>query len=120
MNTIVNFCQWLPKKKVGEWHYKAEPYVYSSNIFGPESDEFGLANVSWLSGTAARMYISVTQCILGIKPTWNGLTIKPCLPSKWKNLKVKHEFRGEIHNIDYPSTFTNDSKKVKEDAVKVD
>ena len=61
----------------GEWRYKAEPYVYSSNIFGPESDKFGLANVSWLSGTAAWMYIAATQYILGIKPQWDGLSVKP-------------------------------------------
>lgn len=35
------YHQLLPmvaQKKAGEWRYKAEPYVYASNIFGPESD----------------------------------------------------------------------------------
>ncbi|MFW5872582.1 MAG: GH36-type glycosyl hydrolase domain-containing protein, partial [bacterium] len=56
--------------KAGPWRYKAEPYVYVSNLFGPESDKFGLANVSWLSGTASWMYVAVTQYIFGVKPTW--------------------------------------------------
>ena len=92
------YHQLLPmvaQHKVGEWRYKAEPYVYSSNIFGPESDKFGLANVSWLSGTAAWMYIAATQYILGIKPGWESLEIKPCLPTCWKKVKVKREFRGQ-------------------------
>ena len=84
----------IAQKKVGEWRYKAEPYVYSSNIFGPESDKFGLANVSWLSGTAAWMYIAATQHMLGIKPKWDGIEISPCLSEKLLPARVTREFRG--------------------------
>ena len=55
-NAYKYYRQLLPNiamEKAGVWRYKAEPYVYVSNIFGPESDKFGLANVSWLTGTAA-------------------------------------------------------------------
>lgn len=85
----------------GEWRYKAEPYVYSSNIFGPESDKFGLANVSWLSGTAAWMYIAATQYILGIKPQWEGLTVKPCIPANWAGVKVTRMFRGKEYTFEF-------------------
>ena len=81
-------------EKAGIWRYKAEPYVYSSNLFGPESDKFGLANVSWLTGTTAWMYVAATQYILGIRACWDGLVIDPCLPAHWKELKVEREFRG--------------------------
>ena len=97
------YHQLLPmvaQEKAGEWRYKAEPYVYSSNIFGPESDKFGLANVSWLSGTAAWMYIAATQYILGVKPKWNGLDFKPCMPSNWKNIKISRTFRGKKYNFE--------------------
>lgn len=67
----------IAQKTAGAERYKAEPYVYSSNIFGPESDKFGLANVSWLTGTAACGYLAATQYILGIRPTWDGLEIDP-------------------------------------------
>lgn len=96
------YKQLLPmnaQAKAGEWRYKAEPYVYSSNIFGPESDKFGLANVSWLSGTAAWMYVAVTQYILGVKASWEGLTIKPCLPEEWKTVQVTRKFRGCTYHI---------------------
>ena len=89
----------IAQKKVGEWRYKAEPYVYSSNIFGPESDKFGLANVSWLSGTAAWMYIAVTQYMLGVKPRWEGIEISPCLSEKMLPAKVTRVFRGVKLNI---------------------
>ncbi len=90
----------LAQEKAGEWRYKAEPYVYASNIFGPESDKFGLANVSWLSGTASWMYVAATQYILGIKPTWEGLIAEPCLPSEWEGVRVTRRFRGETYNFD--------------------
>ena len=89
----------VAQRKAGEWRYKAEPYVYASNIFGPESDKFGLANVSWLTGTSAWMYIAATQHILGIKPKWDGLEIKPCIPADWKDIKVCRVFRGCKYNI---------------------
>lgn len=96
------YRQLIPKvamEKAGIWRYKAEPYVYCSNLFGPESDKFGLANVSWLTGTAAWMYIAVTQYILGIKPSWQGLTIDPCIPHDWNDLSVEREFRGCRYSI---------------------
>ncbi|MBQ7097845.1 MAG: hypothetical protein IJN96_07165 [Clostridia bacterium] len=97
----------IAQKKVGEWRYKAEPYVYSSNIFGPESDKFGLANVSWLSGTAAWMYVAVTQYMLGIKPRFDGLEISPCLPGELLPAKVTRVFRGKKYEI----TINNNEKQ---------
>lgn len=96
------YTQLLPmvaSEKAGAWRYKAEPYVYSSNIFGPESDRFGLANVSWLTGTAAWMYIAVTQYIFGVKPVWGGLLIDPCVPESWGVVEVNRIFRGCRYHI---------------------
>jgi cellobiose phosphorylase len=100
------YSQMIPKvamEKAGVCRYKAEPYAYVSNLFGPDSDKFGLANVSWLTGTAAWMYIAATQYILGIKPSWEGLVVDPCIPAKWNALSIVREFRGckysiNIHN----------------------
>lgn len=86
-------------EKAGVWRYKAESYVYASNLFGPESDKFGLANVSWLTGTAAWMYVAATQYIMGIRACWDGLVIDPCLPALWKELKIEREFRGCKYDI---------------------
>ncbi|BCJ93868.1 glycosyl transferase [Anaerocolumna cellulosilytica] len=105
------YQQLLPmvvQDKAGEYRYKAEPYVYASNIFGPESDKFGLANVSWLTGTAAWMHLAATQYILGIKAKWEGLEIAPCIPEEWKEVKIDREFRGCKYHI----TIKNKGKKV--------
>ncbi len=109
-NAYKYYHQLLPmiaQSKAGQWRYKAEPYVYASNIFGPESDKFGLANVSWLTGTAAWMYVAATQYILGVKAKWDGLEINPCMPKEWDNVKIKRVFRGCTYNI----TIKNGGKK---------
>ena len=89
----------IAQKTAGEWRYKAEPYVYASNIFGPESDKFGLANVSWLTGTAAWMYVAVTQYMFGIKAKYDGLQINPCLAKEMLPARVTRVFRGCRYNI---------------------
>ena len=96
----------IAQQKAGEWRYKAEPYVYASNIFGPESEKFGLANVSWLTGTAAWMYVAVTQYMLGIKAKYDGLEINPCLPKEMLTAKVTRVFRG----CKYEITITKNEK----------
>ncbi len=89
----------IAMETAGIWRYKAEPYAYASNIFGPDSLRFGLANVSWLTGTAAWMYIAVTQYILGIQADYKGLVIKPCLPSHWNKINITRKFRDCIYHI---------------------
>ena len=96
------YRQLLPmvaQKNAGEKRYQAEPYVYASNIFGPESNKFGLANVSWLTGTADWMYLAATQYLLGIRPVWDGLLIDPCLPADWPEITVDRMFRGCRYHI---------------------
>lgn len=101
------YRQLLPmvaQAKAGEWRYKAEPYVYASNIFGPESDKFGLANVSWLSGTAAWMQVAIGEYILGVRATYEGLQISPCVPDEWNEYSLKRKFRDVLYNISVSRT----------------
>jgi cellobiose phosphorylase len=110
------FRQLIPKvamEKAGAWRYKAEPYVYASNFFGPDSDRFGLANVSWLTGTASWMYLAATQHILGIRPTWEGLLVDPCMPLHWDEVKISRVFRKVRYNIEMKRE-TKQPKEVKQ------
>jgi cellobiose phosphorylase len=86
------------REEISHLHY-CEPYVYAQTIAGRDSENFGQAKNSWLTGTAAWSYIAMTNWILGIKPTYNGLQIEPRIPVSWKDLKIKREFRGTIYNI---------------------
>ena len=73
--------------------HKTEPYVYSQMIAGKDAKNFGQAKNSWLTGTAAWNFITITQWILGIKPDYDGLKIEPCIPKDLKSYHVYREYR---------------------------
>jgi cellobiose phosphorylase len=79
--------------------HKTEPYVYSQMIAGKDAVKPGEAKNSWLTGTAAWNFYTISQYILGIQPEYDGLKIDPCIPKKWNEYKVKRKFRGKEFNI---------------------
>ena len=79
---------------------KVEPYVYCGNVTGPEHKQYGYARNAWLSGTASWTYVAGTQWILGIRPTYSGLTIAPMIPEKWKGFKATRLYRGVRYFIE--------------------
>ncbi len=79
--------------------YECEPYVYPQNVLGDEHPQFGLARNSWLTGTASWTYQAGTQHILGVRPTYAGLEIDPCIPASWDGFEVRRIFRGATYAI---------------------
>ena len=80
--------------------FEVEPYVYPQNILGDEHPQFGLGRNSWLSGTASWMYQAGTQYILGVRPTYTGLLIDPCIPHEWPGFTVTRQVRGATYLIE--------------------
>lgn len=79
--------------------HKTEPYVYSQMIAGKDAEIPGEAKNSWLTGTAAWNYYAATQYLLGIRPSYNGLEISPCIPNDWHGFSVERQFRGANYSI---------------------
>ena len=80
--------------------HKVEPYVNCQMVAGKDAYRPGEGKNSWLTGTAAWMWYTVSEFILGIKPHYDGLLIDPCLPKTAHNYTVTRRFRGgeyEIH-----------------------
>jgi cellobiose phosphorylase len=80
--------------------FQCEPYVYPQNILGDEHPQFGLARNSWLTGTASWVYQAAIQYILGVRPSYEGLRIDPCIPRAWDGYSVTREFRGALYEIE--------------------
>jgi cellobiose phosphorylase len=97
--------------------YESEPYCYPQNILGNEHKQFGLARNAWLSGTSSWTYQAATQYILGVRATFKGLLIDPCIPRTWKEFSVTRKFRGAVYEISVKNP-QNVSKGVK--FVKID
>ncbi len=79
--------------------HRTEPYVYSQMIAGKDAPGFGEGKNSWLTGTAAWTFVSISQAILGIKPSLDGLTVDPCIPSGCKGFTAVRRFRGAVYRI---------------------
>ena len=76
-----------------------EPYVHGQNTEGIHSPHFGRAHVHWLTGTAATVMVGCVEGILGLRPTPDGLTICPAVPSEWKEFTMRKRFRSKVLNI---------------------
>ncbi len=79
--------------------HKTEPYVYSQMIAGKDAFKPGEAKNSWLTGTAAWNYYTVSQYILGIRPDYDGLHLKPHLPAAVPEINLIRSFRGNTYKI---------------------
>jgi cellobiose phosphorylase len=80
--------------------FECEPYVYPGNMLGDEHPQFGAARNSWLTGTASWAYQAATQYVLGVRPTYEGLLIDPCIPARWDGFQVTRVFRGAVYQIE--------------------
>ena len=90
--------------------HRTEPYVYSQMIAGVDSPRFGEAKNSWLTGTSAWTFLSISQAILGIKPDYDGLRIEPCLPDCIDGYTVHRFFRGTMLDIEVKRIVNADEK----------
>jgi cellobiose phosphorylase len=68
-------------------------------IAGRDAPTHGEAKNSWLTGTAAWNYVAITQWILGIQPTFDGLKVEPVIPCDWNGFEVERSYRGVRYQI---------------------
>lgn len=95
-----------------------EPYAVSNMYIGPENQFApGFAPMSWITGTAGWLYRCISEFICGIKPTFHGLTVEPCMPDWWTEVTATRKFRGETYNVTFKRT---GRKKVVCDGKEVD
>ena len=83
---------------------RVEPYVYAQTVAARASFEEGAARNSWLTGTAAWTFVNISQYILGIKPTPDGLRVDPCLPEFLKDYTVTRRYQGSTYRIHVQKT----------------
>ncbi|MCR4694838.1 MAG: glycosyl transferase [Pseudobutyrivibrio sp.] len=94
-------------ENISEIH-RTEPYVYSQMVAGADAKFHGEAKNSWLTGTAAWTFTNISQYILGIYPTLDGLSVNPCVPADFGDFEVTRIYRGVTYNIKI-----NNSKRVQ-------
>ncbi len=78
---------------------QSEPYSYCQFIMGKDHTAHGRARHPWLTGAGGWFYTAVTKYILGVRPTFKGLSINPCIPSDWNGFEVVRKWRGATYRI---------------------
>jgi N,N'-diacetylchitobiose phosphorylase len=78
---------------------EAEPYSYCQFVMGRDHTAFGRARHPWLTGSAGWNYTAATRWILGVRLTFAGLVVDPCIPAAWKEFKVTRQWRGATFHI---------------------
>ena len=78
---------------------EAEPYSYCQFIVGRDHTAFGRARHPWLTGSAGWSYTAATRWILGVRLTFDGLIVDPCIPPDWDGFEVTRQWRGAIYRI---------------------
>ncbi|MBQ6602559.1 MAG: glycosyl transferase [Eubacterium sp.] len=78
---------------------RTEPYVYCQMMAGRDAAVPGEGKNSWLTGTAAWTFACISQYILGIKPTLDGLQINPCVPGWLTGYTCDRFYRGAVYHI---------------------
>lgn len=102
--------------------YRMEPYVYSEYVTSPEHPTFGEASHSWLTGSGVWMYRDGIDYILGVRPTYEGLIVDPCIPHEWDGFKITRKFRGAVYEIEVrnPKHIEHGVASVKVDGRKIE
>ena len=101
--------------------HRTEPYIYCQMVAGKDAKFHGEGKNSWLTGTAAWTFVNISQYILGVYPTHNGLSIDPCIPKDFGDFKLTRKYRGVTYHIEVSTNGVE--KGVKEliiDGVKTD
>ena len=79
--------------------HRTEPYIYCQMVAGRDAKFHGEGKNSWLTGTAAWTFVNISQHILGVYPTLNGLSVNPCVPKDFGDFTITRKYRGGTYNI---------------------
>ncbi|MCC7126321.1 MAG: carbohydrate-binding protein [Acidobacteria bacterium] len=82
----------------GVQRYKAEPYVVAGDVYG-RAPHAGRAGWSWYTGSAAWLYRTGIDSILGLRRRGDTFTVQPCVPASWPAFTITWTIDGTTYRI---------------------
>ncbi len=80
-----------------------EPFVIPNFYIGPAAPERrhqqNLYLSGWRTGSAAWLFMTVLEEILGLRAEYAGLAVDPHLPDAWTRVRVVRPFRGDAYEV---------------------
>ena len=80
------------------YKYKVEPYVVAADIYSA-SPFTGRGGWTWYTGSAALLYLTGIESILGLKLEQGCLRIDPCIPHDWPGYEIDYRYQETIYHI---------------------
>jgi len=79
---------------------QAAPYSYVNSYVGPcYPAHAGRSLANWYTSSASWTLFAITDWLLGVRPTYEGLLIDPCLPSEWEQASLRRAWRGAEYEV---------------------
>jgi cyclic beta-1,2-glucan synthetase len=82
----------------GVERYKVEPYVVCADIYSVPP-HVGRGGWTWYTGSAAWMYRTAVEGILGIRLRGEMLVIDPCIPRAWAGFEFSLKFGSSRYQV---------------------
>ncbi len=84
--------------RAGIHRYKVEPYVVCADVYSAPA-HVGRGGWTWYTGSAAWMYRTAVEGILGIKLRGATLVIDPCIPRAWPGFEFTYKHGSSRYRI---------------------
>ena len=78
--------------------YKVEPYVIAADVYSC-TPHTGRGGWTWYTGSAAWMYRTGMEWILGFRLEGNVLVLDPCIPGAWEGFDIAFRHRTSRYEI---------------------
>ncbi len=88
-------------------HSGVPPYMVTNMYYGPEHPRKGQILYSWITGTADWLFKAMGSHIIGVRATYDGLVIDPCVPSHWEKFGIRRSYLGAVYEV----MFENPNRK---------
>lgn len=89
-----------------------EPYCTGNYYCGPGHQRFGQNFFTWFTGNAAWLLRAGFDRMLGMQADFDGLRIKPSIPSHWDSLEARRTFRGQQYHVAFKRVERGESPSV--------
>jgi cyclic beta-1,2-glucan synthetase len=84
--------------RAGIHRYKVEPYVVCADVYSAPA-HVGRGGWTWYTGSAAWMYRTGTEGILGINLRGGTLLVDPCIPRAWPGFEFTYKHGSSRYRI---------------------
>jgi cyclic beta-1,2-glucan synthetase len=84
--------------RAGIHRYKVEPYVVCADVYSAPA-HVGRGGWTWYTGSAAWMYRTAVEGILGIHLRAGTLHVDPCIPRAWAGFEFTYKFGSSRYRI---------------------